>query len=147
MFVNNKYLLLMKYWMVKSEPQKYSWDQFLKEKKTIWDGIRNYAARNNLRAMSKGDLVLYYHSNEGLEIVGIAEVVREHFQDPGTENEAWLAVELKPKKTLKKPVTLAQIKQTQKLNEMDLVRLSRLSVGAVREEEFFTILEMADTKL
>lgn len=137
----------MKYWMVKSEPQKYSWDQFLKEKKTIWDGIRNYAARNNLRAMSKGDLVLYYHSNEGLEIVGIAEVVREHFQDPGTENEAWLAVELKPKKTLKKPVTLAQIKQTQKLNEMDLVRLSRLSVGAVREEEFFTILEMADTKL
>lgn len=133
--------------MVKSEPQKYSWDQFLKEKKTIWDGIRNYAARNNLRAMSKGDLVLYYHSNEGLEIVGIAEVVREHFQDPGTENEAWLAVELKPKKTLKKPVTLAQIKQTQKLNEMDLVRLSRLSVGAVREEEFFTILEMADTKL
>jgi predicted RNA-binding protein with PUA-like domain len=137
----------MNYWLVKSEPVKYSWQQFLKDKKTVWDGVRNYAARNNLRSMTKGDLALYYHSNDGLEIVGVAQVSKEHFQDPTTSETAWLAVELKPKKTLKKPVTLAQIKATPSLSEMQLVKLSRLSVGAVTEDEFMLILAMADTTL
>src|SRR5574343_1250195 len=100
----------MSYWLVKSEPFKYSWDQFVKDKQTFWDGVRNYAARNNLRSMKKGDKVLWYHSNEGLEIVGIAQVVKESYQDPTTEDTAWLVVDLKPVKKLKKPVSLAQVK-------------------------------------
>ena len=92
----------MAYWLIKSEPSKYSWDQFEKDGKTFWDGIRNYAARNNLRAMKKGDEVLFYHSNEGLEIVGIAKVIKEHYQDPTTTEKAWLVVDLKPVKKIKK---------------------------------------------
>ena len=99
----------MNYWLVKSEPYKYSWAQFIKDGKTFWDGVRNYGARNNLRAMKKGDHVLFYHSNEGLAIVGIAEVLREAYQDPTTTDANWVAVDLKPKKTLENPVTLAQI--------------------------------------
>lgn len=137
----------MNYWLVKSEPVKYSWEQFLNDKKTVWDGVRNYAARNNLRAMKKGDLVFYYHSNDGLNIVGVAEVVKEHYQDPTTTDEAWSVVELKPKKTLKNPVSLAVIKQTKQLADMQLVKLSRLSVSAVTPAEFKLILHMGDTKL
>ena len=134
----------MNYWLVKSEPFKYSWEQFLKEGKTFWDGVRNYAARNNLRAMKKGDQVLFYHSNEGLAIVGIAEVVKESYQDPTTTDANWVVVDLKPIQTLPKPVTLAQIKAEPSLKNMDLVRLSRLSVGAVKEKEYKKILIMGD---
>ncbi len=132
----------MNYWLVKSEPFKYSWDQLVKDKKTFWDGVRNYAARNNLKAMAKGDHVLFYHSNEGLEIVGIAEVAKEAYQDPTTDDPNWVVVELKPLKALPKPVTLAAIKQEPSLAEMQLVRLSRLSVGAVTADEYKKVLKM-----
>ncbi len=131
----------MKYWLVKSEPFKYSWDQFVKDGLTFWDGVRNYAARNNLREMRVGDKVLYYHSNEGLEIVGIAEVVKEAYQDPTSEEDTWVVVDLKPVMPLPKPVTLADIKQDQSLNGIQLVRLSRLSVSAVTPEEYAIILK------
>jgi len=126
----------MNYWLIKSEPFKYSWEQFLKDKKTFWDGVRNYAARNNLKAMKKGDLALFYHSNEGLCVVGIAKVVKEHYQDPTTEESAWVAVDFAPFKTLKTPVTLEQIKKDKQLQDMQLVKLQRLSVSIVKPEEF-----------
>ncbi|MBA2499291.1 MAG: EVE domain-containing protein [Chitinophagaceae bacterium] len=136
----------MAYWLVKSEPFKYSWEQFQKDKKTYWDGVRNYAARNFLKAMKKGDQVFFYHSNEGLEIVGIAEVAKEYYQDPTTDDEAWVVVDLKPKKKLKKPITLQQIKQDKRLANMALVKLGRLSVTPVTDEEWSVIMEMAETK-
>jgi predicted RNA-binding protein with PUA-like domain len=133
----------MAYWLVKSEPFKYSWEQFEKDGSTFWDGVRNYAARIHLRAMKKGDQVFFYHSNEGLEIVGIAKVIKEAYQDPTTEDEAWVAVDLKPVKKLKHPVSLEMIKQDKRLKEMALLKLSRLSVQPVKEEEWTTILELA----
>lgn len=133
----------MAYWLVKSEPFKYSWDQFVADKKTFWDGVRNYGARNNLKAMKKGDEVLFYHSNEGVELVGIAKVVKEFYQDPTTEETAWVVVDLKPVKKLNQPVTLKQVKATQGLQEMDLVRLGRLSVQSVKDFEWEIIMEMA----
>jgi predicted RNA-binding protein with PUA-like domain len=133
----------MNYWLVKSEPSKYSWEQFVKDGKTFWDGVRNYAARNNLKAMKKGDKVLFYHSNEGLAIVGIAEVAKEAYQDPTTDDANWVVVDLKPLNPLPKPVTLAEIKAEKALEDMDLVRLSRLSVGAVKEKEYKKIMKMA----
>jgi predicted RNA-binding protein with PUA-like domain len=136
----------MAYWLVKSEPFKYSWDQFEKDKKTFWDGVRNYAARNNLKAMKKGEQVLYYHSNEGVEVVGIAEVVKEFYQDPTTTEEAWVVVDLKPVKKLKKPVPLSAIKAEPRLANMALVKLSRLSVQPVTEKEWKVILELAGEK-
>lgn len=136
----------MNYWLVKSEPFKYSWDQFVKDKKTFWDGVRNYAARNNMKAMKKGDHVFFYHSNEGLEIVGIAEVVKEAYQDPTTDDPNWVVVELKPLRKLKNPVTLAEIKQTPQLKDMSLIRLSRLSVSDVKKEEYDFILKMSEGK-
>jgi predicted RNA-binding protein with PUA-like domain len=135
----------MNHWLVKSEPFKYSWDQLVKDKKAVWDGVRNYAARNNLRAMKKGDLVFFYHSNEGLEIVGIAKVLKEHYQDPTTK-EDWSVVELAPYKTLKKPVSLETIKKDKKLANMQIVKLSRLSVSAVTADEFNHILSISETK-
>ncbi|HLO72111.1 MAG TPA: EVE domain-containing protein [Flavipsychrobacter sp.] len=132
----------MNYWLVKSEPFKYSWEQFVKDKKTHWDGVRNYAARNNLKAMAKGDHVLFYHSNEGLAIVGIAEVVKTAYQDPTTEDPNWVVVDLKPVKAIPNPVTLADIKATPTLKDMDLVRLSRLSVGTVKPDEYKLIMKM-----
>ena len=137
----------MNYWLVKSEPFKYSWEQFEKDKQTFWDGVRNYAARNNLRTMKKGDLVLWYHSNEGMEIVGIAKVSKESYQDPTTEETAWVVVDLKPFKKLKKPVSLLQVKSDKRLANMDLVRLGRLSVQTVKEDEWNIILELSETKL
>ena len=136
----------MAYWLIKSEPSKYSWDQFEKDGKTFWDGIRNYAARNNLRAMKKGDEVFFYHSNEGLEIVGIAKVIKEHYQDPTTNEEAWLVVDLKPVKKLKKAVPLTEIKKDKRLAGMDLLRLGRLSVQSVKENEWKVIMELAGEK-
>src|SRR5215207_7423902 len=100
----------MAYWLVKSEPSSYGWDQLNKDKQTSWDGVRNYAARNHLKAMKKGDEVLYYHSNEGTEVVGIAKVAKEHYQDPTTDDTNWVVVDLKPVRALKRPVSLAQIK-------------------------------------
>ena len=136
----------MNYWLVKSEPYKFSWEKFTQEKVAVWDGVRNYAARNNLRAMKKGDLAFFYHSNEGLEIVGIAKIKKEHYQDPTTEDKNWLAVDLVPFKALKKSITLAQIKADKKLQEMQLLKLSRLSVQGVKKEEFDYILELSQTK-
>ena len=137
----------MQYWLMKSEPFKYSWDQLKKDKKTFWDGVRNYAARNNLKAMKKGDLAFFYHSNEGLEIVGVVEIVKEHYQDPTTDDDRWVAVDIKPKKEMKIPVSLKSIKAEPKLADMDLVRLMRLSVGKVKKKEFDLVLKMGDTKL
>lgn len=136
----------MAYWLVKSEPFKYSWDQFVKDKKTFWDGVRNYGARNNLKAMKKGDEVLFYHSNEGVEVVGIAMVIKEHYQDPTTDDTAWVVVDLKPVKKLKNAVTLTQIKADKRLANMDLVRLGRLSVQTVKPEEWKVIMELAGEK-
>ncbi len=136
----------MNYWLVKSEPFKYSWEKFLKDKKAVWDGVRNYAARNNMRAMKKGDLVFFYHSNEGLNIVGIAKVVKEAYQDPTTDDTAWSVVEIVPFKTLKRPVSLAEIKADKQLEGIQLVRLSRLSVAAIKAEEFDRILALSETK-
>jgi predicted RNA-binding protein with PUA-like domain len=133
----------MAYWLIKSEPDKYSWDQFQKDKTATWDGVRNYAARNNLQAMKKGDQVLYYHSNEGMEIVGIAKVSKEHYPDPTSDNEAWVVVDVKPYKKLKKPVSLAAIKADGRLAQMALVRLGRLSVQPVTDSEWEIIMEMA----
>lgn len=134
----------MAHWLIKSEPSKYSWDQFVKDGQTFWDGIRNYAARNFLREMKKGDEVFFYHSNEGLEIVGIAKVVKEAYQDPTTDEEAWLAVDFKPVKKLKNPVSMEQIKKDKRLKDMALIRLSRLSVQPVKDEEWKAVLEMAN---
>ncbi|MEX6687362.1 EVE domain-containing protein [Danxiaibacter flavus] len=136
----------MAYWLVKSEPFKYSWEQFEKDKLTFWDGVRNYAARNNLKAMKKGDEVLFYHSNEGLAIVGIAKVAKEHYQDPTTDDPNWVVVDLKPYKRIKTPVTLAQVKSDERLADMALVRLGRLSVQPVTNEEWEVIMELGDMK-
>ena len=136
----------MAYWLVKSEPSTYGWEQFVKDGKTFWDGVRNYAARNHLRSMKKSDEVFFYHSNEGLEIVGIAKVVKEAYQDPTTEEEAWVVVDLKPVRKLKKAVSMQQVKQDKRLKEMALLKLSRLSVQPVTEQEWKTVLELAGEK-
>lgn len=136
----------MNYWLIKSEPFKYSWDQFVNDKETFWDGVRNYQARNNLRAMKKGDLAFWYHSNEGMEIVGIAKVTKESYQDPTTDDTAWLVVNFKPVKKLKKPVSLATVKADIRLEKMALVKAQRLSVQPVTSEEWAIILELAETK-
>ena len=136
----------MAYWLVKSEPDAYSWQQLVKDKETSWDGVRNYAARIHLKAMKKGDEVFYYHSNEGTDIVGIAKVAREFYQDPTTDDDRWVSVMLKPVKALKKPVTLAEIKTNKKLQDMALVRIGRLSVQPVTEEEWNIILELGGMK-
>lgn len=136
----------MNYWLVKSEPFKYSWQQFEKDGSTFWDGVRNYAARNNMRGMKKGDLVLFYHSNEGLEIVGIAKVIREAYPDPTAEGDTWSAVDLKPWKKLRQPVELKAIKAEPALKNIQLLKLSRLSVVSLQPAEFDKILEMSGTK-
>ncbi len=133
----------MSTWLVKSEPSVYSWDQFAEEGSTRWDGIRNYAARLHLRAMKKGEEVFFYHSNEGMEIVGIAKVVKEAYNDPTAPDADWSAVDLKAVKKLKSPVSLEAIKKEKKLKEMALVRISRLSVQPVTEEEKNIILELS----
>ena len=136
----------MSYWLVKSEPSAYSWDQLVSDKQTCWSGVRNYAARINLRAMKKGDEVLYYHSNEGVEIVGIAKVVKEAYQDPTIDDDRWVAVDIKAVKKLKKSVPLEVLKKDKRFANMDLVRLGRLSVQTVKDDEWKMIMEMAGEK-
>ena len=136
----------MAYWLVKSEPSTYSWEKLEKDKRTTWDGVRNYAARIHLKAMKKGDQVLFYHSNEGLDIVGIAKVAREFYQDPTTDDDAWVAVDLEPYKKLKNPVGLAQIKKEKRLANMALVKIGRLSVQPVTDEEWKVLMELAGEK-
>ena len=133
----------MAYWLVKSEPSAYSWDQLAAEKQTAWTGVRNYAARGHLNAMKKGDEVLFYHSNEGLDIVGIAKVIKEAYQDPTTDDDRWVCVDLKPHKKLKKPVALDTIKKDKRLANMALVRIGRLSVQPVTDAEWKVIMELA----
>jgi predicted RNA-binding protein with PUA-like domain len=132
-------------WLIKSEPSAYSYDDLLKEKKTAWTGIRNFAARLHLRAMQKGDEVFFYHSNEGLAIVGTCKVVKTAYQDPTTDDENWVAVDVAAGKKLKHPVTLATIKADPLLTNMALVRISRLSVSPVTEEEWERVMELGKT--
>ena len=136
----------MSHWLIKSEPSKYSWDKFVEDKQTFWDGVRNYTARNNLRAMKKGDEVFFYHSNEGLEIVGIAKVAKEAYQDPTTDDTNWVVVDFKPVKKMKKPVSLATIKSDKRLPNIALVKLGRLSVCPITDEEWNIIMELGDMK-
>lgn len=134
----------MNYWLVKSEPFKYSWDDFVKEGKSVWDGVRNYQARNNMMAMKAGDWVFFYHSNEGMEVVGLAEVRKEHFPDPTTEDPRWVVVELVPIKKLAKKVTLKTMKADDRLSGLALIKQSRLSVTPVEKAEFDIILSLAE---
>lgn len=133
----------MQYWLVKQEPTSYSWQDFLKDKRTAWTGVRNYQARNNLKAMKKGDTVLYYHSVTGKEVVGIAKVAKEAYPDPTAKEGEWVSVDLVPEKTLKRPVTLDEIKTHKALAEMVLVKNSRLSVQPVTAAEFEEIIALA----
>lgn len=132
----------MNYWLVKSEPFKYSWEKFNQDGRTFWDGVRNYQARNNLKAMKEGDLVLFYHSNEGKNVVGVAKVVKESYQDPTTSDPNWVVVDLVPVQSLPNPVTLAQIKAEESLKDISLIRQGRLSVMPLKATEFDKILEM-----
>jgi predicted RNA-binding protein with PUA-like domain len=127
------------YWLVKQEPTKYPFEQLVKDRKTTWDGVRNYQARNNLQAMKKGDRVLYYHSNVGQEVVGVCEVTREAFPDPSTDDARWVAIELTAVKPLKKPVTLEFIKNDAQLRDIPLVKQSRLSVMPLDAKAFARI--------
>ncbi|MDB4926161.1 EVE domain-containing protein [Mucilaginibacter sp.] len=132
----------MNHWLVKSEPHKYSWEKFNEDGRTFWDGVRNYQARNNLREMKTGDLVLFYHSNEGKDVVGIAKVAKEFYQDPTTDDKNWVVVDLVPVESLKNPVTLEQIKADEQLKNIHLVKQGRLSVMGLKREEFDRIVEL-----
>ena len=131
------------FWLVKQEPSAYSWTDFVRDGKTAWTGVRNFTARNNLRAMRKGDLAFFYHSVTEKAAVGIAQVVREAYPDPTAKEGDWSAVDLAPDKALSKPVTLEEIKQNSKLKEMALLRLSRLSVQPVTKAQFDEIVRMS----
>lgn len=133
----------MNYWLVKQEPASYSFDDFQKEKKTDWTGVRNYTARNNLKGMKTGDKVFYYHSGDEKAVVGMAKVTKTFFADPTADDDAWVAVELEAGNPMKKPVTLAAIKANPKLKDIALVRLSRLSVVPITKEEFDEITAMS----
>ena len=133
------------FWIVKQEPSKYSWKQFEKDGSTYWDGVRNYQARNNLKAMNKGDLVLFYHSVIGKEIVGIAKVIRQFYPDPTTDDDRWVVVDLKPIKPFKVPVSLDEIKGHKELTEIALIKQSRLSVMPVTKKEFQVLLKLGKT--
>ena len=130
----------MNYWLIKSEPSTYSIEDMEKEKTTFWSGVRNYAARNNLKAMKKGDLCLFYHSVNNPAVVGLVEVCKESYQDTTTEETAWVVVDVKFKKKFKNPLTLPAIKGLPELAQMDLLRLSRLSVQQVKKAEFDFII-------
>jgi len=132
-----------RYWLMKSEPDVYSWDDLVAEGEGTWDGVRNHRAKNNLAAMKKGEQAFFYHSNIGLEIVGIAEISVPGIADPTDETGKWAAVKVKPVRKLESPVTLKQVKATPELSEMELVKLSRLSVSEVMPDEWKKILSMA----
>jgi predicted RNA-binding protein with PUA-like domain len=136
----------MAYWLIKSEPDKYPFEQLVNDKKTAWDGVRNFTARNNLRAMKEGDLVLFYHSNEGKAVVGVARVVREHYPDPTTDGD-FSAVDFAPVKALAAPVTLEQMRAMPKLAHLKILKQGRLSVAPVTPVEFDTVLAAGNTKL
>ena len=137
----------MRFWLVKQEPSKYNWDQFVKDKETYWDGVRNYQARNNLKMMKKGDLVFFYHSVSEKEIKGIACVTKEFYPDPTTKDTNWVVVNLKAVRPLNNPVTLADIKIHSKLREIALIRQSRLSVLPLKKSEFYAILKLGNTNV
>ncbi len=141
--MNNK----KSFWIIKQEPSQYNWKQFEKDRETYWDGVRNYQARNNLKSMKKGDNLLFYHSVVGKEIVGIAEVTREAYPDPTTDDERWVVVDLKPIKPLKVPVTLEEIKTHKELSEIALIKQARLSVMPITKKEFQILLKLGKTKL
>lgn len=134
----------MHYWIIKTEPSTYSWDKFVAEGKSMWEGVRNYQARNNMMAMKLGDLVLFYHSNEGKEIVGMAKVTKEHYPDPTTDDPRWVVVEFEPVQQFKKPVTLAMLKADERFANVSLVRQGRLSVLPIKREEFDLILGLGN---
>ena len=134
---------MSQYWLVKQEPTAYSWDQFVADGKTDWTGVRNFQARNNLRAMKAGDEVLYYHSVNGKAVVGVAVVSREAFPDPTATSGDWSAVEIKPIRPVNPPVKLEQIKEDPKLAQIPLLRQSRLSVMALSQQEFEGVLDLA----
>jgi len=137
----------MNYWLVKSEPEAYSWSGLLKDGQTAWTGVRNFAARNHLRGMKAGDRVLFYHSGGEKSVVGLARVTRAAYPDPTAGEGDWSAVDLAPVKALAKPVTLTRIKADKILKEMKLVKQSRLSVMPVFTEQFTRLLELAETKI
>ncbi len=132
----------MNYWLVKSEPFKYSWDNLVEDGWTYWDGVRNYQARNNLKAMNKDDLVLYYHSNEGLEVVGVTRIIKEFYQDPTTDDDRWVVVDMEPAHKLKRPVSLKVIKSDDRLKNIGLIKQGRLSVMQLTQNEFNTIVNI-----
>ncbi len=134
----------MNYWLIKSEPHTYSFEQMKSDKKTMWDGVRNYQARNFMRDMKKGDIALFYHSGKDRQVVGEVEIVKEHYQDPTTEDTNWVVVDVKYKKTFANPVNLADVKARKTLSEMHLVRNSRLSVSLVKKKEYEMIVKMAE---
>jgi len=136
----------MKYWLIKSEPSTYSIDQLKADKKTFWDGVRNYAARNNLRAMEKGDLCIFYHSVKAPAIVGLAKVVKEHYQDPTTEDTAWSVVDVAFEEKFSREIPLDEVKQHPVLENMELLKYSRLSVQKVSEKEFNFIMKLVKEK-
>jgi predicted RNA-binding protein with PUA-like domain len=134
----------MNYWLMKSEPDAYSWAKLVKEGRGMWDGVRNYQARNNLRAMKEGDLAFFYHSNIGKEIVGIMKIIKESYQDPTTEDTAWVVVEVAPERELKRPVTLVEIKADPQLADIHLIRAARLSVQPITPSEFNRIMFLSE---
>ena len=135
------------YWLIKSEPNKYAWDDLVRDGKTYWDGVRNYEARNNLAAMKEGDLAFYYHSNKGKEVVGIVEIVASSYPDPTADDETWVAVDVAPRVAFTEPVSLAEIKQDPKLTEIQLVKRGRLSVVPVAPAEFRHIARLGKTTI
>jgi predicted RNA-binding protein with PUA-like domain len=135
------------YWLLKSEPFKYSWDNLVRDGRTYWDGVRNYEARNNLVSMKEGDLAFYYHSNQGKEIVGIVEIVASSYPDPTADDDTWVVVDVVPRVAFEEPVSLATIKQDPKLPEIQLVRRGRLSVVPVSAAEFRHVAKLGKTKI
>jgi len=134
----------MNYWLVKTEPETYSWDDLVRDKKTVWDGVRNFQARNNLKAMKKGDAVFIYHSGEDKAVMGTAKIAKEAYPDP--KDKDWVVVEISSERKLRKAVALSQIKSVKKLSNMVLVKSSRLSVQPVKEDEFNTVIELSEAK-
>ncbi|MEM9446728.1 MAG: EVE domain-containing protein [Verrucomicrobiota bacterium] len=132
------------YWLVKQEPESYPFSQLLKDKKTMWEGVRNYQARNNLRAMNKGDQVLFYHSVKEKQVVGLCQVIKEAYPDPTAPDQDWSVVEIKPIRALKRPVSLAEIKATPMLKDIALIKQSRLSVMPIKKREFDKILVLSE---
>jgi predicted RNA-binding protein with PUA-like domain len=132
----------MNYWLLKTEPETFSWDDLTRDKKAVWDGVRNFQARSNLKAMKKGDWAFFYHTGDEKSVVGIAEVIREFYPEP--QDPDWVAVDLKPVRKLKSPVALSTIKADKNLSGMVLVKVARLSVQPVKKEEFDRVLELSE---